>query len=88
MADSVEKQMFDQIKDALSRRNNMDDRIRDLDTQLRQAKRDRDAITETAFRLRMAGWALDGKTGVNYTADHATGENDKMARGIREANPR
>jgi len=85
---TIPGQIEDQIKTALHRRNHMDDKIKELDTELRQAKHDRDALTETAFRLRKAQWALAGKVGGDYTDDHATGQNDTDARGIREANPR
>lgn len=81
-------QMEDEIKDTLDRRNRIDDQIQELDASLRQAKNNRNLLTEHAPRLRKAAWVLDGKTGGEYTDDAATGKNDKDARAIRQANPR
>lgn len=81
-------QMEDEIKRTLDRRNKVDDQIQELDSALRQEKHNRDLLTEHAFRLRKAAWALEGKTGNSYTDDHATGQNDKDARAIREVNLR
>jgi len=85
---TIPGQITDDLNLALTQRNNMDEVIREMDSNLRRAKHDRDAINERAFRLRKALWAMEGKTGTGYSDDHATRQNDRDAKTIRDAGSR
>lgn len=81
---SIPARIEDEIKDALKRRNQIDDDIRTVEGRLNHLRSSRTHVTEHAFRLRKAAWALDGKFGDEYTDDHATGQNDRDARALRQ----
>ena len=88
MADSIEKQMGDRIKIALTRRNHWDDEMTRLSRELHEATGEKAKAENEAIRLRMAKWTLEGELPAKVTEEKAAAANDVEARDLKRVNQR